>query len=406
MSRLREISCSINQTLFSLNKECFGTGVIDPCEIMKYASKNNESLYIKPKILCFNVNRLTFFKASQIKILFEKFKPDIAWAMENWTNPIEINGYNLFIDKSIYKNALYVRANIIRNRLVRDIPYGLSLDNLNFRYIPPNSKKTLLYEDEYGDFNFLSNSWISKRKFVMEKRYNKLGGMGFKSTDKTQFKFIDFPSDHDAIIVQFESAWKKYLRNDKIKLENEINTLEKGKNIGYIFKNTDNYKYPRADNGKIINPIKENLNLEPWFKLYGHDPDKINYDYKPIISNGNLHKINSKAYDLNNISNKMVLDILTDKQDPKINQLFVNNNPGNFASKVVCLRKKDKNPDNVLNLRAIQISPINFKIAEQSRNKLKQWLIDNTDRNRILSFLPGLSCLDIFKSLKNSIDNG
>ena len=38
-----------------------------------------------------------------------------------------------------------------------------------------------------------------------------------------------------------------------------------------------------------------------------------------------------------------------------------------FSSRIICLKKKDKEPDKVTNLRPIQVSPWTFKIAEQSR---------------------------------------
>ena len=49
-----------------------------------------------------------------------------------------------------------------------------------------------------------------------------------------------------------------------------------------------------------------------------------------------------------------------------------------FSSRTICLRKKDKEPDKVTNLRPIQVSPWTFKIAEQSRQKLKNWIDANT----------------------------
>ena len=118
----------------------------------------------------------------------------------------------------------------------------------------------------------------------------------------------------------------------------------------------------------------------------------------------NAYNINSRAYDANNISNKMVIDILNKYDNKELTQQFViNNNRDAFESKVVCLRKKDKEANSILNLRAIQISPVNFKLAEQSRTKLKEWLISKSDK-RIFSFVPNSSCNDLFKNLKNDIE--
>ena len=403
-TRLKEISCAIKQTFMNIKTNTYGFDIIDPIDIMKYATRNYTKVQVKPKILCINVNKLSGAKFQEIIERINATQPDVAWFMENWTEFPEILGYNRFIDKSIYRNTLLVKSELIRNRLVTEIPYGFRLEDLYFRYIPPHSKRCELTINEFGDYNFLSNSWIDITNFTTEIRQNKIGGMGFKTNIENNYRFIEFPSDHSAIFVQFKSHWDKYLRNDYYKLENEILSMKQNKSIGYIFKNSDNYNYPKNKSNKLINPIKENLDLSPWYDLYKHKEDKINVGYKPVISNGKLHNINSRAYDANNISNKMVIDILNKYNNTELIQQFINNNNRDaFESKVVCLRKKDKEANSILNLRAIQISPVNFKLAEQSRTKLKEWLIAKSDK-RIFSFVPNSSCCELFKNLKDNIE--
>lgn len=47
--------------------------------------------------------------------------------------------------------------------------------------------------------------------------------------------------------------------------------------------------------------------------------------------------------------------------------------------RTVCMKKKNKEPISLNNLREIQISTWSFKVAEQSRVKLKEWLDEKTD---------------------------
>lgn len=402
MSKLYELSNMFKQTIFNIEHRKTLSDTIDADAIIKYAERNTENLKVKPIILAVNINHLTGPKIYELRDMFENFKPDIAWIMECWATPINFYGYNKFVDKTIYQNTLYIRSNLLRNRLVTNINYGFRLDNLHFRYIPPKSKSTELFDEEFGDFNFRTNTWINRKDFYMESRQLKEGGMGFKSALQNFFRFIKIRSDHAAIVVQISNEWIKFLRNDYYKLENNIEGLENSNQIGYFYKNSDNYSYPKRNNGKLINPIRENLDLKPWKDLYKHDENKFNLGYKPTISDGHLHKIASRAYDVNNISNRMVLEILYDK--PKyLAQKFINALSGEFSSKTVCLTKKNKEPNSVLNLRAIQISPISFKIAEQTRTHLKDWLIKHTD-SRAIAFMPGRSVNDVFIEIKKYIN--
>ena len=369
----------------------------------KYAARNNENIYLKPRILLANVNKISDDKIKTIKSIIDKSCIDIIWIMEIWYEPPQFNGFNAFTVSDVYKSTLYVRANLCRNRLIQEIPHGLRIDDLYFRYIKPNSNKIDLYNNEFGDFNFRSNKWIKNDNFAIEKRKGIPGGMGFRTDYNKEFYFIEFSKDHDIVIIEIKEVWKKYLLNDRFKLENEIDDIMDKEKLGYIYKNSNKYKCPKI-NKKVVDPIRNNLDLRPWYKLYGHDPNKMdNKGYKPIPSDGNLHTIYSKAYDINNISNKMVLDILV-KKNNNIREKFIKINEGEFKCKTICLVKKGKEPDNVMNLRPIQVNPINFKIAEQSRSALKDWLIKNTDE-RIYSFIPGLSCITFMNKFKDIVYN-
>ena len=74
-----------------------------------------------------------------------------------------------------------------------------------------------------------------------------------------------------------------------------------------------------------------------------------------------------------------------------------------FSFRTVCLKKKGKEPDKVTNIRPIQISPWNFKIAEQSRTKLKLWIDQNTD-DRCFAFKKKKKIKDLISWLKGYIN--
>lgn len=73
-----------------------------------------------------------------------------------------------------------------------------------------------------------------------------------------------------------------------------------------------------------------------------------------------------------------------------------------FNSRTVFLRKKGKEPDRITNLRPIQISPWNFKIAEQSRKKLKDWLDQNTS-DKCYAFKRRKKIIDLISWIKSHI---
>ena len=402
MSKISEVHRALIQADWSLKHNAMMGTELKYETIDKYLEKNQEAIEIKPVILAINVNHLSNLKLQQLYELIHVYNPDIMWIMEIWNKPPTLLGYNMFNDRSMHTNVLYVKSNIIRRRTIVEIPYGFKLEDICFRYVPPFAKKIELTANEIGDFNFKSHKkWISTKFFYQENAL--YTGMGFRLTMPNKHEFIKVLSDHSALIIHVNTIWKKYLRNDFYKLENEINLLGSKSQIGYIYKNSDTYVYPKNNTNKIINPIQKQIDITPWKELYKHIETRDNENYKPKISDGKLHKIASHAYDINNIANKMVLEILINKKND-VAQKFIMANNGQFASKTVCFVKKDKIPDKIMNLRAIQVSPINFKIAEQSRSKLKEWLIENTDA-RIVSFLPGKSALDVFSKIKNYLDN-
>ena len=59
------------------------------------------------------------------------------------------------------------------------------------------------------------------------------------------------------------------------------------------------------------------------------------------------------------------------------------------TSKLMAIKKKDKPPNNVKNLRAIQFLPTAVRQVEQSAMNLKQWLVQKLEKeSELYAFLP------------------
>jgi hypothetical protein len=55
----------------------------------------------------------------------------------------------------------------------------------------------------------------------------------------------------------------------------------------------------------------------------------------------------------------------------------------------MAIKKKDKPPNNVKNLSAIQILPTAVRLVEQSAMNLKQWLVQKLEKeSELYAFLP------------------
>lgn len=326
----------------------------------------------------------------------------------HWNPPTEYHSINL---GGLYKNTLWIRNDIRKGKCISRTQYGIKIDNVAFRYIPPNVRKEELNleEIEVGDWNFLSNKWINVNKPIYaEVRDEKPGGNALITNVKSEVKFLRGDGDHAILLANVFKKIKPKLKTDHHKLLVALEDGIQGR------ANSDVYTYDRKwktnrrliihdQNEKLINPIAARLPLDDWYELYHHDPFKKQpIWYYPKISNNTSKNITSKAEDINNFQIKKLI-LLTRKLDTirkqKLLQAF-----GwiKFASRTVCLRKKDKEPDKVKNLRPIQISPWNFKIAEQSRNELKVWLDNQTDA-RCYAFKRKSKIDDMIKWIKDKI---
>ena len=316
--------------------------------------------------------------------------------IEAWSRYPNIDSYYRIIDDSIYMNHIYIRNDILRNRTIDTIEYGFRIDDINFRYLPPKTKKILLGANEIGDFNFLSNKWIKNIEFTKENRLGKTGGMGFKLNKLIKkYAFIDCVSDHDCIYIELNEPIRKYLLADKNKVVNAMDDIfKRGSNeFKYIYKFRKNLKYRR--NKDIINPNK--FDMEAWYNIYGNVINKYKKgNYITTLGNNRelTQSIGTNCYDVNNRPTKMITQYLYKNEIKNENlEKFIKilSKDEKFNARIICINKKKNTiPNSINDIRPISILPISMKISEHTRVKLRDKLIACTDK-RIFSFLPGQS---------------
>ena len=301
---------------------------------------------------------------SRLNDIVAKYQPMLVFIMEpyiHWNPP---PSYYALYSNNLYRNTLWIRNDIRKGKVISRINYGFAVDNIAFRYIPPNTKqqKFSLYDIEVGDWNFLSNKWLKvNRSINCENRKNKPGGVCVITNFSTKCTLHDINSDHAAIFAEIQTQIKPKLKTDYWKLNK---ALEKGV-AGIVDK--DIYTYDRRwkadrqliikENDKIINPIARNLDLQPYYDLYKHQSTKAVPEwYVPIISEPKSKVIQSKAEDINQIPIRSMIKLTEKLNVEQKNTLMKSFGWTKFETRTICLKKKDKEPNKVTNLRPIQIS--------------------------------------------------
>lgn len=75
------------------------------------------------------------------------------------------------------------------------------------------------------------------------------------------------------------------------------------------------------------------------------------------------------------------------------------------TSKLMAIRKKDKPPDKVKNLRTIQILSTNVRLLERSVVELKNWLVNRLkEQEELQAFLPGKSTKSCVLNWMNAVN--
>ena len=360
---------------------------------------------VYPIIVCLNINGKNFKHTLNVYESVQKYKPHIIFTIENWKEYPNINNYTKFTTNDCYMNCLFIRNDIVRNRSVNKIPYGFRFDDICFRYCKPGCKKTELFQNEIGDYNFNSNTWIDNSQFFREDRRNKPGGMGFRLNKKFTYEFFTTSSDHDGIAIKILENWKMNKLADKRKVELAIKDIvyNYSDEFGYIYKFSNNYKYKHSD--KIINP--NIFPLDDWKKLYRHNNIKNTQQSKDIGYYGSITKpLGTNAYDANNRPIKMITDTLKNMYIShdvlqRCVDIFAKDN---FEARVVCL-KKHKEVESLKDIRPIVIEPISMKIRERTREVLKTKLSLRID-SRIYSFIEGKSTTDAIQNIIYDLRRG
>lgn len=347
---------------------------------------------------------------SKVNDLVKKFQPMLVFIIEpyiHWNPPSQ---YHAIFSNNLYRNTLWIRNDIRKGKSISRINYGFAVDNIAFRYIPPNSKrqKIIPYDVEVGDWNLLSNKWISlQRKVICECRNGKPGGICLITNIDSNCTFHEINSDHKAMFAKVHTKIKPKLKTDYWKLNKALEKGIQGTTDKDIYTYDRRWKTDRqlaiTENTKLINPIARNLDLQPYYDLYKHQNSKAVPDwYVPKVSEPTSKTIQSRAEDINQVPIRTMINLTKKLNSTQKNNVMKAFGWIKFETRTVCLRKKDKEPDKVTNLRPIQISPWNFKVAEQSRKGLKEWLDSNTDK-RCFAFKKDSKIEDIVNWIKSRI---
>lgn len=163
------------------------------------------------------------------------------------------------------------------------IDFGFRIDNIAFRYIPPNTHRTQLVmeEIELGDFNFLSNKWLKLTNIKCEIRKGNPGGVAICSKLENRVKFLKTKSDHDILYAQIEGSIKANKKIDYAKLCYALQKAYQGETVYDIYsidkRWKDNRSIKLSNNTKIVNPVAQKMSFEPYYELYHHNGSKIQY---------------------------------------------------------------------------------------------------------------------------------
>ena len=286
-------------------------------------------------------------------------------------------------------NHLYIRTDMLRNRNINKIDNAFIFNDLLFRYFPPNNKKTNLFDNEFGDFNFMSNKWIDINNFITENKYGKQGGIGFKTLYSYKYEFIKSKSDHDILIIQLNNPLTKNLLADHNKL---VDCLER-----HIKFNTNDkrfYKYHGFfPNSKSVNPGL--FKLDEYKQSYGHNKNKNLKNYDIQIDKQIDQFFGTYAYDDNNIPNKLINKFIVNKDINIQNNIleFFSEKDNKFNARMISFLKKGYKLNSINDIRSNAILPTTMKIAEKTRYILKDKIEENLDK-RLFGFRKNRSVQD------------
>ena len=356
-----------------------------------------------PIIINWNVNSINKKKFEFLQDKIYNFKPDIIFLSECWIKPMNIPTFTKFSSNDCYQNTLYIKTDKLRNKSVVPIDRGFLFEDLCFRYVPPQSKYISLRENEIGDYNFYSNTWVNAYNFNKEKRKTDVGGLGSKLKYSHEVKFLDSPSDHNIEIIKINENWKKILQVDMRKLENALESAITNGKLEYFY--SDRSVKRKRINSRIVNP--NTFDIQDWIDIYGQD-NTPKLPHKHIIGNKTItESFGTFAYDADDIPLKPITKFIK-KKKLNLSQL---QNLVNVLQKypsigrIVTILKQKHKLESIKDIRPICILPVAMRITEQTRRDL----CNLPTSNFIYGFKPQSSVHNLFanffKEFNYIIDN-
>ena len=155
------------------------------------------------------------------------------------------------------------------------------------------------------------------------------------------------------------------------------------------------------------------MDIESWRKLY-EKKKNITDETKKHVFTLNLVELklliqlrvtDSRAADNAGINYRDVCIIPNQHQNLGERNCQTMSMNSDRTSKLMAIRKKDKPPDKVKNLRTIQILPTNVRLLERSVVELKNWLVNRLkEQEELQAFLPGKSTKSCVLNWMNAVN--
>jgi len=363
------------------------------------------------RVGCANLCEISPYKIDQLAKIINRYELDIIWLIDLRKEFKGFKGYTTIKTKDPLNNCLLVRNSIYRNGEVLEIPFGIRFGEINFRYIRPNTPKpdeTIKWENEIGDYNWLSNKWI-KLNGQTEVRNGIPGGMVTNLQDPI---FLPIKrSDHKMIIAKFKHKWIPKLEMNYYDLEEAMNRATRNKEWNIIrsrmktqIVESKEMLNNKKKSNKIVDIVKLKLDVDPWRKLYNHNPNKSTNWKEQFTDFTHLDNTKSKAKDINEIKVKDAIKIFNKLNVLQKNNLMIAWKKLKRETRAIALKKKDVPVTKVTDTRMIQIYPVNLKINEYSRVSLKLWL-EKQNKPCQYGFVKGQSTMTLLENLEKKFKN-
>lgn len=370
-------------------------------------------------ILCVNFQHMN--QEKKLDLINWSKSYNIIFAMETWTNSLNLDNFDKYTYPNMYYNILFIRKNISANVDINGYGFQVIIDKhiLQFMYIPPKFKKkdniqfpngTIL-----GDLNWKHNKF-AEPIFHENSRDNRQGMSALNVANDPIFADYE-RSDHQILILRlkYKHVENRILDNHKV-VRNLIDAGYTGKyitptkrkdNTGYTAYHSysfwyRNYKRP---NSKIFNSsMFGEKSLDLWYELLKHDKNKKLISIKSDIKKYEWRKIHSKARDSLGIAYNDVLEIFRrHTTKPQFIRNLLNAVRNNNRINTLMLKKKEFAIDkfNIKDFRLICIMPVYLKLVEQ---QLDVQPVHNVSVPNLVGFTPSMDVHTLLALLNRNIN--